>query len=158
MCYFCTRNSDRRSFKYWQATELLLKKYFQKRFQKACEIWKRMLHLHPAKHRKFLDRLVRKYKEMRRKKKFQKTVTWRLHFLGKNRQNRKLKLKIGYFLLPILDFQIRIWPSYFLLPIFAIWSRFEKKCLFPISYFRHADSKCLTLVTKFVGLTLVWTR
>jgi hypothetical protein len=39
-----------------------------------------------------------------RKKKFQKTVTWRLHFLGKNRQNRKLKLKIGYFLLPILGF------------------------------------------------------
>ena len=32
---------------------------FKKRFQKACEIRKRMLHLHPAKRAKFLDRLMR---------------------------------------------------------------------------------------------------
>ena len=32
--------------------------------KKACEIWKRMLHLHPAKHGKFIDRLV----ELRRKR------------------------------------------------------------------------------------------
>ena len=31
--------------------------------KKACEIWKRMLHLHPAKHGKFIDRLVNKKKK-----------------------------------------------------------------------------------------------
>lgn len=46
-------------------TNLNWKFFFKKRFQKACEIWKRMLHLHPAKQRKFIERLVRNYKEMK---------------------------------------------------------------------------------------------
>ena len=36
---------------------------FKKRFKKACENRKRMLHLHPAKRAKFLDRLIRKSEE-----------------------------------------------------------------------------------------------
>ena len=35
---------------------------FKKRLKKACEIRKRMLHLHPAKRAKFLERLIRKEK------------------------------------------------------------------------------------------------
>ena len=36
---------------------------FKKRLKKACEIRKRMLHLHPAKRAKFLDKLIRKREE-----------------------------------------------------------------------------------------------
>ena len=43
---------------------------FWKRLKKACEIWKQMLHLHPAKQRKFIEILVRKWEE--KEKKFSK--------------------------------------------------------------------------------------
>jgi len=47
--------------------------YFQKRLEKACEIRKCCLLLHPAKHAEFLDRLIRK-REEKRKQKFSKKL------------------------------------------------------------------------------------
>ncbi|MDQ6531956.1 hypothetical protein [Flavobacterium sp. LHD-85] len=50
------------------AYELETGRNFQKkRFEKACGRRKSFLHLHPAKHGKFLDRLAEKIGEMRRK-------------------------------------------------------------------------------------------
>jgi hypothetical protein len=46
---------------------------FKKRFAKACEIGKRMLHLHPAKQAKFLDKLIR-YREEKEIKNFLKKL------------------------------------------------------------------------------------
>jgi len=38
--------------------ELRFEIFFKKRFKKACGIRKRMLHLHPAKRGKFIERLA----------------------------------------------------------------------------------------------------
>ena len=57
------RNTDRQY-------ELKEKKFSKKRFEKACGIWKCFLHLHPAKHGKFIERLAGKDEKQRRKKSF----------------------------------------------------------------------------------------
>ena len=54
----------RRSLKDWQVKRIQHENLFsKKRFKKACENRKRMLHLHPAKRAKFLDKLIRKREE-----------------------------------------------------------------------------------------------
>ena len=77
MCYFCTRNSDRRSFKYWQANGIeseknIFKKDYKKlvRFEIGCYLCT------PQNIGKFIERLVDKAKKKEIKislKKLQKT-------------------------------------------------------------------------------------
>jgi len=63
MGYFCTRNNAYVHYQTDRPNELKLKIYFQKRFQKACEIRKWKLLLRPAKRVTFLERLLRKLEE-----------------------------------------------------------------------------------------------
>ena len=64
--------------------ELRFEIFFKKRFRKACGIRKRMLHLHPAKRGKFIERLAGfrsgKGKEIFLKKNFKKHLPVRNKF------------------------------------------------------------------------------